>query len=530
MQKIQKIGKYLKGKPRLISKFRWQKRPEYITAYTDSDWAGCKKTARSTSGGVVCLGEHTLKTYCRQQKVIALSSAEAELYAMVAATAETLALQAYARDLGWELKAELYADSSAALGIAKRAGIGKVRHLRTQSLWVQEVRTSGRLTYNKILGEKNPADMCTKYLSAEVTNRHLKTINNEVQSGRAESAPEIDNVEKELKSLVVKWRETSGNIVRCSETIDVRPIPAIGKMRKCVGTSRSWLRGRWPNPRGSRINVSQAEIDSIDQKAHEPGKRICVNEMEFKTHGDMSGKVNECEDLVHEDPQENEKESGNSERAIEVKCELKHTCGIQRGFKWADADDDGAGPGCAACVLAARRSGEKEHLIASLEVETVWLGPDFVEVPMQGAETVCRVYSDSIGEARVRAGAARGCRKIEVAETRMVIALAPIGGSCVPTGVRAQCECEEFACCDFDAGTLRGRRQLGLLRRRGSASNPVPDNPCTHMHVHYNMIDCAYTHMGRSVCMQTWIERTDNSVAVWLKVDSAKHIRLCMYP
>ena len=38
------------------------------------------------------MGEHVVKTYCKQQKVIALSTGEAELYAMVAASAETLAL------------------------------------------------------------------------------------------------------------------------------------------------------------------------------------------------------------------------------------------------------------------------------------------------------------------------------------------------------------------------------------------------------------------------------------------------------
>ena len=142
---VKKIGRYLKGAPRIISHFRWQAAPMIITAFTDSDWAGCGRTARSTSGGVVTIGDHTIKTYCRQQKVVALSSAEAELYAMVAASAEAMAIQAYARDIGLEMSVELYADSSAALGIAKRAGIGKVRHLRTQGLWAQEVRVAGRI-------------------------------------------------------------------------------------------------------------------------------------------------------------------------------------------------------------------------------------------------------------------------------------------------------------------------------------------------------------------------------------------------
>ena len=85
--KLRKIGRYLIGRPRLILSFPWQELPSTVVAFTDSDWAGCSRSAKSTSGRAICFGEHTLKTYCKQQKVIALSSAEAELYAMVAASA-----------------------------------------------------------------------------------------------------------------------------------------------------------------------------------------------------------------------------------------------------------------------------------------------------------------------------------------------------------------------------------------------------------------------------------------------------------
>ena len=75
--------------------------------------------------------------------VIALSSAEAELYAMVAASAEALAIVAYAKDVGIDMTGEVYFDSIAALGISHRCGIGKVRHLRTQGLWSQEAWHTG---------------------------------------------------------------------------------------------------------------------------------------------------------------------------------------------------------------------------------------------------------------------------------------------------------------------------------------------------------------------------------------------------
>ena len=80
------------------------------------------------------LGSHMIKSYSRQQRTVALSSAEAELYAMAVASAESLAMIAYIKDLGGIVSGEVYADPSAAFGISQRFGIGKVRHLRTQSL------------------------------------------------------------------------------------------------------------------------------------------------------------------------------------------------------------------------------------------------------------------------------------------------------------------------------------------------------------------------------------------------------------
>ena len=154
---------------------------------------------------------------------------------MVAASAETLALQAYARDLGLDFGCELCCDSAAALGIAQRAGIGKVRHLRTQGLWVQEVRISGRINYLKVLGEKNPADLLTKHMSAELANRHITTLNMRLSSGRAETAPTLD-------SLVQAWYSENGKDVAKSRgdgrrvhfasAAQYRPIPAEGRGRR----------------------------------------------------------------------------------------------------------------------------------------------------------------------------------------------------------------------------------------------------------------------------------------------------------
>ena len=86
----------------------------------DSDWAGCRVTGKSTSGGVLMIGDHWIKGWSRTQKSITLSSAEAELVAMVKVTAEAIGVSNLGKDWGRERKVVVYADSAAALGITDR--------------------------------------------------------------------------------------------------------------------------------------------------------------------------------------------------------------------------------------------------------------------------------------------------------------------------------------------------------------------------------------------------------------------------
>ena len=183
--KGKRIARYLLGRPRAALTFLWQEEVSEIAIYSDSDWAGCVKTRKSTSGGVLMWGAHTLKTYSRQQRTIALSSAEAELYALVSASAEGLGMQAYAKDLGIYLKPSVFTDASAALGIAQRRGIGKLRHVDTQALWVQQAHAAKTIAFTKVPGEVNPADMLTKHVPSELLDRHMARVG----LGRKEAEP-----------------------------------------------------------------------------------------------------------------------------------------------------------------------------------------------------------------------------------------------------------------------------------------------------------------------------------------------------
>ncbi len=67
---------------------------EKIDAYSDTDWAGCPKTRKSTNGGCLMVGSHLIKSWSSTQAVISLSSCEAEFYGVVRASGICLGYQA----------------------------------------------------------------------------------------------------------------------------------------------------------------------------------------------------------------------------------------------------------------------------------------------------------------------------------------------------------------------------------------------------------------------------------------------------
>ena len=86
---------------------------------------------------------------------------------------------------------QVHTDSAAAIGICKRSGIGKVRHLAVAQLWVQERLREGAFTLYKVAGQQNPADMLTKALVRADIDRHLGAVGLQRCEGRAASAPRL---------------------------------------------------------------------------------------------------------------------------------------------------------------------------------------------------------------------------------------------------------------------------------------------------------------------------------------------------
>ena len=121
--RLKRLGRYLIGTPRLQQWFNWQTAQRKITTYIDADWAGCKNTRKSTTGGVVTIGNHVVESWSKTQALIALSSGESELYAALKAAAETLGVIAMLADFGLTMAGEIWGDAQATLGIINRNGL-----------------------------------------------------------------------------------------------------------------------------------------------------------------------------------------------------------------------------------------------------------------------------------------------------------------------------------------------------------------------------------------------------------------------
>ena len=174
--RLKRILRYLRLHPVRAQRFVWQHMPQEVRMFSDADWAGCRKTRRSTSGGVALFGSHLIRAWSRTQATVALSSAESELNALVKASTEALGLLSLAKEMNIEAAGKVLGDSSAAQGIVARRGTGRVKHLRTQQLWVQEAAATGRLKYAKIPRALNYADLLTHHWDLAVGTKMLEGI------------------------------------------------------------------------------------------------------------------------------------------------------------------------------------------------------------------------------------------------------------------------------------------------------------------------------------------------------------------
>ena len=165
-----------------------------MDVWSDTDHAGCLETRKSTTGGVVMFGNHTIKHWSSTQTLVSLSSGEAEYYGCVRAASHGLGIKSMLADLGVEGKRlRVKTDASVAKSLAARRGLGGIRHIEVNQLWLQEKVNNGTIEVEKVKGETNRADVLTKFKDGESLKQQLTWTGQVLTFGRHTIAPRLSN-------------------------------------------------------------------------------------------------------------------------------------------------------------------------------------------------------------------------------------------------------------------------------------------------------------------------------------------------
>ena len=104
-------------------------------------------------------------------QVRALSSREADLYGIVDGSARGTFTKHMFEEMGRTINIDVETDSTAAIGMCSRTGVGKTRHIQVRWLWIQDAIRDKVVRLRKVRGTNNETDMGTKDLDGPTHQR-----------------------------------------------------------------------------------------------------------------------------------------------------------------------------------------------------------------------------------------------------------------------------------------------------------------------------------------------------------------------
>ena len=137
-----------------------------LEGFTDADMAGDMDTIKSTTGYLYTFAGGAVSWVSRLQRIVAISTTEAEYIAAIEAFKEMLWMQRFLGEMGIKHdKYVLYCDSQSAIHLAKNPEFhSKAKHIDLRYHWIWHVLEEEQLSLEKIYTNRNPTDMLTKIL------------------------------------------------------------------------------------------------------------------------------------------------------------------------------------------------------------------------------------------------------------------------------------------------------------------------------------------------------------------------------
>jgi histone deacetylase 1/2 len=168
MQAVKRILRYVAGTIHHGLRFQ-PSSDKSLIAFSDSDWAGCPDTRRSTTGFVIFYAGIPVSWVSRKQHTISRSSCEAEYRAVSSTVTELLWLQQLLDELGVILPhpPKLMCDNVSTTYLATNPIFhSRTKHLAIDFHFVREKIASGLLDLRYVPTNLQVADVLTKSLSS----------------------------------------------------------------------------------------------------------------------------------------------------------------------------------------------------------------------------------------------------------------------------------------------------------------------------------------------------------------------------
>lgn len=174
---VKRILKYIKGTTDMGIRFEGGKILDFC-GYSDADYAGDKKTGRSTSGYVFMFGGGIISWCSERQKSVALSTTESEYMAAAHAIKELVWLEGLLSTLIDLNKPIFFMDNQSAIRLVKNPEFHKrTKHINVRYHFIREKFEDGVFELKYVSTDDQLADIMTKALP-RVKHQYFRTLLN----------------------------------------------------------------------------------------------------------------------------------------------------------------------------------------------------------------------------------------------------------------------------------------------------------------------------------------------------------------
>jgi hypothetical protein len=147
-----------------------------LEVYSDSDWAGSKDDRRSVGSYYIFLNKVLISWRSKSQKVVSLSSSEAEFYACAEAVKEIPFIAQLLLFLGIPVKlpVDVWVDNVGAIFMSEnRTSSSRTRHMDTRWWYVNQLQEEEKLIKVRFVRTaQNVSDVGTKNVTVDVYKTH----------------------------------------------------------------------------------------------------------------------------------------------------------------------------------------------------------------------------------------------------------------------------------------------------------------------------------------------------------------------